>query len=293
MAFGDSMSKNTGMGGDGEKKVYVNQWLDPQRGANRTGRRVFRILPLVGEDGTLSMPDEVRFAEFWIPIVQGGRQRQQRVMVDAGNPFKNPVWERLYADLPKEVNGKPNPDRKLPKQRFALNVLDKTKVIALPNGQFAYPSEDGKYYMSQDGGTVKVEGVPSALMQVRIIEGSAGKAGGKHMLQALADLIGSVTAPDDDDKILSLYEFDIALKVSGTGTDTRRSFNIGSDYKPLNTEQLALPRYDLATWAKPWPENVLNALLDGEDFDEVMQDAGILLFPKLDNVEDEEEAGAF
>lgn len=294
MAFGDSMNKiGNGGTGDGEKKVYVNQWLDPQRGANRTGRRVFRILPMVSEDGSLSMPDEARFAEFWIPVMQGGRQRQQRVMVDAGNPFKNPVWERLYAELPKEVNGKANPDRKLPKQRFALNVLDKTKVIALPNGQFAYPSEDGKYYTTQDGSTVKVDGTPTPLMQVRIIEGSAGKAGGKHMLQALADLIGSVTAPDDDDKVLQLFEFDIVLKVSGTGTDTRRSFNIGSDYKPLTADQLALPRYDLVTWAKPWPDSILNALLDGEDFDEVMKDAGILLFPKLEGQTEDEDEGAF
>jgi hypothetical protein len=234
------------------------------------------------------MPDETRFAEFWITVMADGRQRQQRVMVNSQNPFKNPVWERLYSDMPKEKNGKPNPDRKLPKQRFALNVVDLTKVIELPNKQFSYPSEDGKYYVMQDGKPVKVDGTPTPLTQVRVLEGSAGAAGGKHMLQGLADLVGSVSDPNDEEKILQLYEFDIALKVSGEGTDTRRSWTLGGNFKPIPAEFLTLPRYDLETWTKPWSDDVLNRLLDGEDFNEVMETAGITLFPRLaDDVDDE------
>jgi hypothetical protein len=282
MAFGDSMKAVSSSNGSGEGKTFINQWIDPQRGANRTGRRVFRILPVDG-----NMPDETRWAEFWVPVMQGGNQRQQRVMVDASNPFNNPVWKRLYADLPKEVNGKPNQARKLPKQRFALNVLDMTKVITLPDGTFAYPSEDNKYYMLKDGNTVKVDGVPTVLNQVRILEGSSGKAGGKHMLQQLADLVGSVSHPDNDDQILQLTEFDIALKVTGDGMDTRRSFMIAGNYKALTDEQLAMPRFDIAAWAKPWPDDVIDALLDGEDFTEVMENSGIVQFPAL--IGDDEE----
>jgi hypothetical protein len=290
MPFGDSMQRQAE--NSGEVRTYISQWLDPQRGANRTGRRVFRILPIVGEDGTLVMPDEVRFAEFWIPVMQNAKVRQQRVMVNPDNPFKNPVWERLYADMPKEKAGKPNPDRKLPRQKFALNVLDMTKVIELPSKQFAYPSDDSKYYTVEDGKKVKLDGTPTVLNQVRILEGSAGKAGGKHMLQMLADLSGSVSDPNDEERILELYEFDIVLKISGEGTDTRRSFNLGGNFKALSGEQLAMPRYDLTSWAAPWPNDVLNALLDGEDFDSVMEGANITLFPKLDTDEEDSEEEA-
>lgn len=304
MAFGSTMTAKPTASGDGEKKVFEVQWIDPLRGLYREGSRRFRILPAVdanghmlpGDDNRGYVPDETRFAEYWIPVMQGGRQRQQRVMVDWQNPFKNPVWERLYADLPKEVNGKPNPNRKLPKQRFALNVLDKTRVLFDEQGNVVYPNPEGRYFIMKDDKKVELQGTPTPLMRVRVLEGSAGRAGGKHMLQQLADLVGVVTRPDDKYEVtLHLHEFDITIKVAGKDTDTRRSFHLGSDFKPLTAEQIALPRYDLDAWAKPWPNEVLDALLDGEDFDEVMKDAGIRLFPTLpakkeDDATDEDEA---
>lgn len=286
MAFGDSM-KNTRGAGTGSTEDFINPWIDPLRGIYRTGRRVFRILPHTTPAGMV-MQDEVPFAEYWIPVMKQGQQRQQRVMVDPYKPFSNPIWERLYHDLPREVNGKPNRDRVLAKQRFALNVLDKTKVIKLPNNKFAYPSENGQYYTEVNGTTTKLDGTPSPLLQVRILEGSNGKPGGKHMLQGLNDLVGSVTAPDNEDRVLQLYEFDIALRVTGEGTDTRRTFQVAGDFRPLAEEYINLPRYDLKSWVKPWPHSVINALLDGEDFDEVMKDSGIVLFPQLEGEVEED-----
>lgn len=283
MAFGQSMVQATNASSTSadNAKDYVNIWMDPQRGVYRQGRRVFRILPIM-KNGKMEVPTEVSFAEYWIPVMQGGKQRQQRVMVDFTNRFRNPIWERLYEHLPKEINGRPNENRKLAKQRFALNIFDKTKVIKLPDGTYAYPNADGKYVMSTgDNQTTPVQGTPEALMQVRILEGSTGKVGGKHMLRSLSDLVGSVTHPEDDSRTLHLYEFDIALKVSGEGTATVRSFMLGGSIAPLTDEQLALPRFNLEEWTRPWPHNIINALLDGEDFDEVMKGSGIVLTPRI------------
>lgn len=293
MAFGSSMKAQTASAsGSGEKKTFINQWLDPQRGLYRTGRRVFRILPMVddegvmipGEDGRGITSDEVRWAEFWIPVIDNGRQRQQRVIVDWKNPFNNPVWERLYADLPKETpEGKPNPKRVLPKQRFAINVLDRTKVLYGPNGEVLYPNEQDKYFILENNIPKEVKGTPTVHNQVRILEGSTGKAGGKHMLQQLLDYVDSVSDPtDESERKLYLHEFDLALKVTGENQDTRRSFQLASNFKPLTAEQLALPRYDIAAWATPWPNEALDALLDGEPFNEVIERyPNIVLYPSL------------
>jgi len=281
MAFGDSMKMAANASATANSTdSFMNIWTDPQRGVYRTGRRVFRILPVYA-NGKLVVPNEVSFAEYWIPIMRKGVQKQQRVMVDFGNRFRNPIWERLYEAMPKEVNGKPNRNRKLANQRFAMNVLDKTKVIKLPDGRYAYPSENGQYYVDSNGVASKLEGTPTQLNQVRILEGSTGKPGGKHMLRGLGDLVGSVTHPEDDERVLQLYEFDIVLKVSGEGTDTMRSFNLGGNVQSLTEEYINLPRFDLESWVKPWPHSIINALLDGEDFDEVMQGSGIVLIPQI------------
>jgi hypothetical protein len=297
MAFGSSMKETSTGTPDGEKpRRFESQWIDPQRGDNRTGRRVFRMLPVVedgvmvpGEDDRGVTASEVRFAEFWIPVIDGDRTRQQRVMVDWRYPemYHNPVWARLYADMPKEKNGKPNPDRKLPKQRFAINVWDRTKVLFGPSGEIVYPNEKDKYFLTIDGKRVEITGTPTPLNKVRVFESSAGKEGGKHVLQQLMNYVGAISHPTDEDEVkLHLHEFDLAVKITGEGTDTVRTIQPGNNFTPITEEMYLAPRYNLEDWAKPWPHDALDALLDSEDFSEVMERfPEIVLFPMLSEPE--------
>ena len=100
------------------------------------------------------------------------------------------------------------------------------------------------------------------------------------MMQGLIDLIG-VTHPSDEDRTMVLYEFDIALKISGEGTMTRRVFSVGGDFNPIPDKYLTLPRFNLKEWSKPWDDGALEALLNGEDLYEVVQSYNITLTPKL------------
>jgi len=279
MPFGASMKSTSQSGTASVEGSYANIWMDPQRGSNRTGRRVFRILPDISSStGVLVMPEEAAFAEYWITVKAQGKDRKQRVMIAPDRRYNNPVFNRLFAHLPKE-------EREIAKLRFAINVLDKTKTIAVDvsknNGSketvYAYPNEKNEYYTA-DG--AKLAGVPAPLNQVRILEGSNGREGGKHMMQGLIDLIG-VTHPTDEDRVMSLYEFDIALRIAGEGTNTRRVFSVGGDFNPIPEKYITLPRFNLQEWAKPWDDGALEALLNGEDLYEVVQSYNITLTPKL------------
>lgn len=286
MAFGNSMTKqaerkNTATDTDGQK--YEHQWVDLH-----AGTRVVRLLP--SSDDARQPEEEVRWAEVWLELPAGG---YARVMLDWQNPWNNPIWSFVQAQQKAGVEafqkGKEQYRRMMPKQRFGINVLDKTPVVFDEDGNVIYPNEKGVMNTNARGKIVGiVPGEPKPLNRVRILEGSAGQKDGKHLLQQFIDTAENIE--DNEGNQRGLAEVDIRVRTTGTGIDTKRSLFPLANFKPLTDEEMSLPRYDIAAWAKPWPNEMIERLMDGEDLAELVQEFGIVQFPQLKEVTAPKEA---
>lgn len=251
--------------------------------------------------------EETVFMYAWWEVNVGGNKVARRIMLDpfAGGDvnkarFNNPLW-KFIADNFKDKAAR---ERKAIKQAFALNVWDKTPVMEV-EGKIYYPAEDGTWrklaYMDKGRLVSKGDsqnklpehynasledalenGWATPLNEVRILEGSYGKPlaeGGKHLFAQFEALFNTVE--DGDGVIRRLGEFDLRLSTTGEGIGTQRAIRNLSNFKPLSDEANLSPRYDLATWTKPWPDEVVQALIDGEDFNDIVEQYKLATFPAL------------
>lgn len=284
MAFGQSMKKSqeTQTEGDQKRDWY---WLDLHSGV-----RVFRILPEVDQFGNFVFTDghtqpesEISWYEAWWTVIAGGNEVKRRIFLP--NQFDNPLWRYVQENYEKG-----SPERKLVKQRFGVNVYDVTKVLFNEEGLAIYPDEKGKYMILATGKKLEVEakGDPVPHNKILILEGSAGKAGGKHLLNQLFELTGNIDNPHTGE-VATLSEVDLRVKTTGEKISTVRNFFPSSNFKPLPEDVVKMPRWDIASWVKPWTDDAIERLIAGEDFNEIVEEYGIQLFPKLqvrDTVED-------
>lgn len=313
MAFGSSMKeqKRTGGSGDGEKQTYESQWMPKVAGV-----RPFRLLPAMKDGEVLLTPrlsstgaelregnkkngavlmgpepeEEVGFLSAWWEVMIDGSPQKRRLIMDASKDnarFNNPLWDYIQKNFAKGA-----PERSTIKWLCALNVYDMTPVIHY-EGNIYYPdnSKPPKYRVQAYIGngrlvTNPVEGEAAPLNKVRILEISTGEPGGKHTFQQLADLASTVE--DSDGLIRRLPEFDLKLTTQGEGIKTIYSIRNTANFKPLSEEVIKLPRYNLHEWLKPWPDDAIVALLDGADFNEVVEEYNITLFPSLPTATTEE-----
>lgn len=324
MAFGDA-SKNMGakkaVVADGEQKVFESPFMPIG-----SGRRTFRVLPLM-EDGkpkltprlstTSGQPlregnkrtgavmlaqepeSEVAFVYAWWEVMKGGEKKPARFIFAVDN-WMNPLRKHII-----ETFGKDSKEAKSTfKTAFAINVYDKSPVFIAPDGKIWYQSESGKFDLLAYGDKGRVvtdkdqlPEVPSdyeaqPLNRVRILEGSYGKPGGKHLFQQLA--LNATEVEDNDGVLRRLPEFTLRLTTT-TGasyTDTSRMIRNLTDFSPVPDEIAALPRYDLETWLKPWPDEAIIRLIDGEDFNEIVEEYKLQLFPTR-TIEQPVEEGLF
>lgn len=137
--------------------------------------------------------------------------------------------------------GKEDKRYQKPSHRFYVNVLDRT------------PKDDG-----------------TRLNKVFIL------GGGNALMSELTPMDGKVRSRKDFSKKLRLQEFDILLVTSGEGKERKiKAFQaLDDDEEQLSTELLTLPRYDLAKMTTPLPNDALKAILDGKDYNEIMQSLG-------------------
>ncbi len=138
--------------------------------------------------------------------------------------------------------GKENSKYARPTHRWRCNVLDRTPT--------------------DSGGRVN---------KVFILEG------GKRLIDEIGPLDGRVRSRRDFSKKLTLQEFDILLVTTGSGKEnksTKAMQQLDDEEGPLPRELLMLPRYDLAKISAPFPNEAVQDLLDGKDYNEVMKAIG-------------------
>jgi len=306
MAFGQSMKAQSTKTDDGEKQVYESQWMPKV-----SGTRTFRLLCALDEDKNVILTprlsstgkpltagnkkngevlmgpepaEEVGFLSAWWTVMVEGSPQPRRIIMDINVRWSNPLWKHIEKNFAKGT-----PERSAIKTLCALNVYDMTPVIRY-EGNVYYPDDNGEYTVQATLGNGKlvkpVDGDPETLNAIRILEISTGEEGGKHTFQQLKNLVDSVE--DTDGLIRRLPEFDLKLRTQGKDIKTTYSIRNTANFKPLPDSVQQLPRYDLKTWLKPWPNEAIIKLIDGEDFNEVVEEYGIQQFPMLEGALAEE-----
>lgn len=277
MAFGSTMKAENQTSGDVQKTDW--QWLNL-----KSGVRIFRILPEVDASGKMVVDssgrgnpvDEISWYEGWWEVNVGGNAGKRRIIL--GNRFDNPLWKHIQANFEKG-----SMEYKTVKQKFGINVYDRSLVILNDEGVAVYPDERGAYTILATGKVLPqaVDGTPSPHNKILILEGSAGQIGGKHLLQQFVELAGNIENPETMETA-RLHELDIRLKTTGKDIKTVRNLFPSSNFKPLDPQIIAQPRWNIKDWAKPWPDEMIVRLIDGEDFNELVTEYGIKLFPDLE-----------
>ena len=311
MAFGKKMadlgSKNKGTG-DGEQKTYISPWMP-----TGNGRRTFRYLPRVDDSGNIIVSErlnpstgnplregnkktgavlfgpveveETPFLAAWWTVKVNGNDAQRRLILDINNQWGNPFWKHV------EKFEKGSAERRAMKTLFAVNVLDLSPVVYSDDGKLFYQDEKAQFTLKADSASghlvadktqLPKQTIEDAtpLQQIRILEGSYGQPNGRHLFQQLADLYDTVE--DGDGLIRRLPEMTLTLTTKGSGIDTVRSIRNTSAFGVFPEDAARLPRYDLDSWLKPWANEAIVDLLDGRDFNEVVESYGIQLYPALE-----------
>jgi len=259
---------------------------------------------------------EVVFLFAWWEVNVGGTNIGRPIMLDvkAGGDvntakFKNPLWEHIQKNFPQ----KDSRERKAIKLQFALNVWDMTPVMRNDEGLLFYPAEDktwsrlaagnnGKliapnnkiklpqhYKMDLEDALEAGHAVP--LNKIRILQGSYGKPaseGGKHLFSQFEMLLN--TYEDGDGVIRNLGEFDLRLTTTGEGLSTQRAIRAINRFTPLPKEANFGTRYDLESWTTPWPDEAVEELIEGRDYNEVVEEYKLVQFPSLFETEESKPA---
>lgn len=301
----------------GETKVFVSPFMP-----TGSGTRLFRILPEIenGEvaltprlspngkplregnkkDGAILIApepeSEVSFLAAWWQVMVDGVKKPRRLIFDIDRRWNNPLWNYIDKHWPQPKGTKNDAkERQVFKTLFAINVYDMSLVKRTETGLW-YESQARVFNLQAGSANGKLiedkDKVPPVTLEaeplnaVRILEGSYGKPGGKHLFQQLADQ--AIDNEDSDGLIRRLPEFDLKLRVTGVEKDTRRTITATSNFKPLDPSVALMPRYDLTTWLTPWPDEMIERLLADEDFNELVEQYGISLFPSIKKDDEEE-----
>lgn len=300
MAFGSTRTKarlprQDGENGSGEK--FVNPFMMIKQGQHK-----FRILPEVDSSGNAVMEpktdpfgqptdelttvpeSEVRWIEAWWSVMVDGNQQKRRFILDWRNPWKSALWKHI-----KENYEKGSEEWRSLKNRFGINVLDMTMVVLDANDNPVFAGLDGVYNIDQNGKKLETPVKPTAenparpLNQVRILTSSTGDEGGKHFFQQLVDNFDGLE--DNDGNAKAPHEVTMLLKTQGEAIKTTYHVRTG-DFKKIPDDLLNLPRYDIAAWAKPWPDEAIQRLLEDEDFNVIVAEYGLKVYPELRTYEE-------
>ena len=254
----------------------------------------------------LEPAEETVFLSAWWKVIVNGSETSRRLMLNPNGSkarFNNPLWKYIDVHFPKKDGVSPQ-ERNQIKLLFALNVYDMTPVMRNKDGVIFYPAEDGTWRLAATGSNngklidskdqkialpehwkddeAVENGHAVPLNEVRIFEGSYGEPNGKHLFQQLADLVGTIE--NNDSIVVRLPEVTLRLTTKGESLKTNRSIRQTNDFKPLEDAVQFLPRYDLAKWTQAWPDEVINRLLEQEDFNLLVEEFELQTFPTLVDV---------
>lgn len=169
-----------------------------------------------------------------------------------------------------------------PKQRFYLNVLDRTLVLKTDDGGILYPEQ----YQDSEG-NVRSEfsslGEPFPHEKVLILNQTSGKDTGDHYYNAVREA-GKQLVSNKNGKKINIDQSDFRLTNSPSGkkwngfeTITRNVYpHFNQDVIPSTIDTTL---WDLAEWLQPWPYDAIQDIIDGEVYSEVVEKYGIRLFP--------------
>jgi hypothetical protein len=239
------------------------------------GTRIIRILG-----------DEVQVKRLWFEVNELDKKTQairkakkpftvavfdgDRFVGDKGMSFyTNPLsawYEEQYAvgEISEEHYKK-----LYPQTRFFVNVFDRTPVILDEQHNPVYPDKHGKY---------RIAGTPVPHNKVLILEGSAGKQGGKHLLQQMIT-VGENLRSFTTGQSISLMESDLRIITTGSNITTTRVVMPDANQSPIPREQIA-EQFDLVSWLVPFPYDGLQELVEGAEYTDVVARYNVQLYPK-------------
>lgn len=161
------------------------------------------------------------------------------------------------------------------KIRFMVNVFDRTPVIT-EDGVTYWPNKNGKYFKKAEKGLIEITGTPEPHNKVMVIDQSGGAEGGKHFLQSLITAAEQLMSMKTG-KSISIHEGDLRIVTKGEGIETNRSVYAGFNQEPLEVTEM----YDLESFTVVWPHAAQRALLEGGDYNTIMSEFNIPMYPSL------------
>lgn len=206
----------------------------------KEGKRVVRWLP---ESLGSKEPSEPHTGyELWLEVnTKENGKRKVRIWVDK-------YWKK---HLPEPLKTR---------WRWLINVYDITPVFLTPEGLPIYPNLQMQY----KGKDTKVE-KPKPHNRIMVYEG------GFTLLQQIESLDDTVF--DDDSNHIRLVDFAIALQRVGLEFEnTQWSAKETTIRTPLADEVFYLPRYDLDRYMRTMEDHRVQALIDGETWEDVIED---------------------
>jgi hypothetical protein len=199
------------------------------------GERTIRIID----------PEEFSYWRYWLTVNTGGGNRNGKsIIVGRDNPLK-----ARY-----DAIGKGNEGYVAPNKRMALNVVDLTPVIKMPEG-VVYPDPSGDYIL--DGRTLDpATAVPHNV--VKILEF------GPQLMDLLGNLNGRMRSRIDRRQI-GVNDTNILLNISGEKTGrVVTPMQAFADSEVEIDPNIYSVRYDLKRIFAPFPADIIIALVDND-----------------------------
>lgn len=236
MAFGESLNK---LSRQSEDQGRTQEVPFVRLGEHE---RVFRIMDT----------REFMFWSAWFKVNVRGQKVRRSVILGTNDVINE--WNSVHG------YNRGDPDYISPRPRFAVNVLDRTKVIR-KDGDVLFPNKTGRY---EDANGRLVSGTPEDYNKVLIWEF------GKSTLETIVSLSKYMRSRNNPQKSVSINDVDIIVVSEGEGL--RRAIRVlqGFEEGPLPAHLSSLPLYDLQSIFKPFPDEAIKKLLDGEDYYEVL-----------------------
>jgi hypothetical protein len=253
MAFGNKpRNESTGTTGNRFYPTTVMQ-LD--------GIRRFQLLANL-EDSTGEEPVEipVRSYAVWLPVRVGDNQSKRRIFTS----FRDREL------LPEHIQSKML-------SRVFMNVFDLTPVLEIDQNPentdevvLAYPDERNQFFTGFGDKRQTHQGKASPNKRIMVLEASAS------LLTAIEGQIGLVVNMEGE-PVEDLLEMQFSARMVADAKDPkRRVATAQGTYIPHIERSIDnLPRYNTKAFA-PWPRDAIQALIDGEDFNEVVKTYNIV-----------------
>jgi hypothetical protein len=237
MAFGDSKQRKGSEGGRTESP-YIKL---------AAGERVIRIRD----------DEEFSYWRYFINVNVNGQQQGRSIVVAMDNPIKK-MMDQLGAD---------HPNFRKVERRMLLNVLDRTPVVRWTDGTTLYPDQSG-VFTNPESGTRLSDPARVANNRPMILDF------GPQLMEFFMAYHNRLRNKQNLDELLPIQRVDLRVATFGKGFDTKRIVTADQDTDPLPPELAALPKYDLKKLTQPMPNEAIQQLLDGADYNEVTRALG-------------------